>query len=252
MIVDALKIGPRDVVVEIGPGHGELTDLLLGKKPLRIICVERDDKLASMLQERYSGNPSVSVLSEDILKALPRFAGGRERGGGSIKHPWKLMGNIPYYLTGKLLRVVGELPAKPLRSVLTIQKEVAERLIAQPPRMNRLAASVQHWANPRIVRIVPRSEFIPPPEVDSAIVEFTANEAVPAPAHKGYSRAIRILFKQPRKTILNNILESARGLKKSKTELVEILARSHIDPSGRPGNLSLEDIAALSVLLFRE
>jgi len=162
----------------------------------------------------------------------------------TLPSAYKLVGNIPYYITGKLLRVIGELKKKPRVIVLTIQKEVAERLCANPPKMNLLAASVLFWGEPEIVRLVPKGAFSPQPKVESAIVLIKPRENQKSEAEaKKYYSFIKILFNQPRKTIVNNI---ANGLTITKKEVEFILLSSGIEPGLRPQNLDIDTINILS------
>lgn len=142
------------------------------------------------------------------------------------------------------MRTLGDLDKKPDMAVLTIQKEVAERLASEPPKMNRLAASVQFWTEPEIAMILPKSVFNPPPEVDSATIVLK-----PAAARKtnpaSYYKMVRAIFSQPRKTILNNLSD---GLGIAKKEAEARLAEAEIEPGLRPQNLSLENIFKLASL----
>ena len=272
-IAAALEIGPRDTIIEIGPGHGELTKYILSAKPRRVIVEERDPQLTSSLKEnfqlslqpRYSGVEGIKVDSKpgaksqftkleiiegDALKILPKII-------LSYLLPttgYKLVGNIPYYITGYLLRKISELEKKPRLIVFTIQKEVAERICASPPKMNLLAASVQFWGMPKIVGYISKKSFRPQPKVDSAIIKITLS---PQPRHGGvegirigrtmgaeeYYKFIKILFKQPRKTILNNL---RAGFKLPQGEIEERLKMLRISPTSRPANLSMADINNLS------
>jgi 16S rRNA (adenine1518-N6/adenine1519-N6)-dimethyltransferase len=130
-----------------------------------------------------------------------------------------------------------------------VQKEVAERICAEPPRMNRLAASVQFWAQPKIIARVPRTDFSPPPEVESAVVEFT----VRAPAignglpEERYYKAMRAIFAQPRKTVLNNVAAGSGG---NRNEIAASLSALAIDPNSRPQDLSIEKISRIAENFF--
>ncbi len=199
-IADAC-VGVSDAVVEIGPGHGELTKHLIARGA-RVIALERDPHLVDALRadERFS---SIEIIEGNALETLPILVSRLKK----KKSSYTLVGNIPYYITGHLLRVIGDSDYKPLKTVLLIQKEVALRLCAQPPKMNLLAATIQIWATPRILFSVPRGSFAPPPKVDSAVVVLERRE--PTPINSGqlaaYYAFVRMLFRQPRKTIANNL-----------------------------------------------
>ena len=269
-IVEALDLKEGDTVIEIGPGHGELT-LLLARNfqfPIsnfRIITIEKDKKLVQILQKKFASDKNIRIIEGDALKILPKLTKSYKLKAKS----YKIVGNIPYYITGYLLRVLAELERKPSLIVLTIQKEVAQRIIAfrqaqGKPRMNLLAASVQFWAEPEIIDYVSRKDFQPAPEVDSAVIKMVVRPALPyreVPVlktsknySKNYYRLIKILFKQPRKTILNNILEadkrgSMRIIEADKRGfLSKKLHKIGVSPSDRPENLSIKQIRELSTL----
>ncbi len=276
-IVETLDLKPNETVIEIGAGHGEVTDELRSKNTelnggLKIIIIEKDRRLVQFLKQKIQSRATLScrkarkvtlgcknenkckngnknenarnieILEGDALKILPNPI---------IQLPYypianyKLVGNIPYYITGRLLRIVGELKRKPKLIVLTIQKEVAERICAQPPETNLLAASVQFWAEPKIIGYISKKDFRPMPKVDSAIIKLT-----PKPSTlnvQPYYKFIKVLFKQPRKTILNNLISNFQFLI-SKNEAAKRLRNFGINPLDRPQNLSVEQIIELSTL----
>lgn len=235
-IVAALDIQNGETIIEVGPGHGELTIPLAAaaqKVGAKIIAVEKDKKLADGLASRIKIEKveNVEIVNIDILEFLETTPHALS----------KLVGNIPYYLTGHLLRIVSELAIKPARVVLMIQKEVAERICAEPPWMNRLAASVQFWGKPKIIASVPRADFSPPPEVDSAVIALETKNFDSEMTSDQYYEAVRTLFAQPRKTILNNL-----SAKLPKNDAETILSRLGIDPKLRPQNLTIENITQLA------
>ncbi|HEX4103855.1 MAG TPA: rRNA adenine dimethyltransferase family protein [Candidatus Paceibacterota bacterium] len=264
MIV-ALAPGRGETIVEIGPGHGELTRPLAmacGTHGARLIAIEKDPALAAAVAKKFSGEPEpAEIISGDALEILKSEEIISKSAGMGVK----LIGNIPYYLTGYLLRIVGELPlrARPARCVFMVQKEVAERIIAEPPKMNRLAASVQFWAEPKILSAVSKDHFKPKPEVDSAIIVLEARGSLKSgveAAHNlepaRYYEAVRTLFAQPRKTVLNNVAARAAqvaggkgGTGTKQTDADKLLAL-HIDPRARPQNLTVGQIAAVAEAFF--
>ncbi len=160
-IINALDLAAGDAVLEIGPGHGELTLPLAERCAAhggRVIAIEKDAALAEALAARVGEAGlagRVEIVADDILAFLKKPGVLAEK----ISAPqarWKIAGNIPYYLTGHLLREIGELDPPPARAVFMVQKEVAERAAAHPPRMNRLAASVQFWAEASVLFTVLR------------------------------------------------------------------------------------------------
>jgi len=243
-IAESLELKKNDVVIEIGPGHGELTDILLAaQEEIRLIIIEKDEQFVEELKKKYASLDNVSVMEGDARDVLPSLIADKEN---NIQK-YKLAGNIPYYLTGFLFRIVSELRNKPENIVFTIQKEVAERIAATPPEMNLLAASIQVWADPKIVSIIPKKDFLPPPNVDSAILQLIPHEnGLSAQEMEKYYRLIKIVFKQPRKTILNNL---SFGLSQPKSELAEKLAKIGIPPEERPAFLSANQLLELASLL---
>jgi 16S rRNA (adenine1518-N6/adenine1519-N6)-dimethyltransferase len=238
-IAETLEIQKGEVVIEIGPGHGELTQFLIeeskktgGKK---IIVIEKDPELASQLPDNFGD--SLEIHEGDALKLLPEIARALKEKGVA----YKLAGNIPYYLTGFLFRLVGDLDHKPTLSIFTMQKEVAERLVEEPPRMNRLAAAIQWWADPKIIGVISREDFDPAPEVDSATVLLAAKESLEGSAL--YYTAVRALFQQPRKTISNNLIDATQ-LKRNNVD--ELLKGMGMNPEKRPQDLSVSEIQKIS------
>ena len=246
-IADALELREGDTVIEIGPGHGELTQELRSKnQELRIIAIEKDKGLAELLQKKFGADKNTKIISGDALEVLPSLI----HDSCFLIRPCKLAGNLPYYITGHLLRVLGELVT--LRQaqgitftlmVFTIQKEVAERVVAKPPKMNLLAASVQIWAEPEILATIPQSAFNPPPKVGGAIIRLRIRNKELGITPEKYYKLIKILFKQPRKTILNNLAE---GTNENKAEVVKKLEKVGIKPTDRPQNLAIEQLVMLA------
>lgn len=242
-ITDVLELKKDDTIIEIGPGHGELTMEIIGEfdnlgiRNFRIICIEKDNELAEALKEKFSKDKNIEVIEGDALKVLP-----------TLNTKYKLVGNIPYYITGYLLRIISELEKKPEITVLTIQKEVAQRICvlrqAQgKPKMNLLAASVQFWAEPKIIGYIPKKDFRPMPKVDSAIIRLKATNNKQQIKSENYYKLVKILFKQPRKTILNNFCDAKKAdFDKCRKNLLKV----GINPLDRPQNLAIKQLKELS------
>ena len=261
-IVSVLDITPKDIVVEIGPGHGELTRRILEYGPRELIAIEKDPQLIKYyLQKLMDEHKNMRVIEGDALIELPRLTSYQ-----LATSNYKLTGNIPYYITGHLLRAVGILENKPACAVFTVQKEVAERICANLPhlrpvlharfrrakqgyggqaKMNILAASVQIWGEPEIVRYISKKSFKPSPKVDSAVIKITPRKESP---DTGFYPFIRALFSQPRKTILNNL----KTLDLSREIIEKGLLSAGIEPRARPQNLNIEEIKKLSLLFTRD
>jgi 16S rRNA (adenine1518-N6/adenine1519-N6)-dimethyltransferase len=260
--VGVLEIKPDDIIIEIGPGHGELTKEIIQKfrnsqiKKFKIIAIEKDKKLVEFLRKKFSENKNIKIIHGDVLKILPKLI--TQLPNYPITN-YKLVGNIPYYITGYLLRVLAELEHKPSLIVLTIQKEVAQRIIAESPRMNLLSASIQFWAEPEIIGYISKKDSRPIPKVDSTIIKFNIRRFdLPKLSSilrrsnlqeikDKYYRLIRVLFKQPRKTILNN-LTMTMTMTMTKKDITKKLKKLGINPSNRPQNLNIKQILKLSTL----
>jgi 16S rRNA (adenine1518-N6/adenine1519-N6)-dimethyltransferase len=238
-IVSALN-PEKETIIEIGSGRGALTKPLAEvceKTACKILAIEKDPTLAE--EARGWGLKNLEVIEGDALTSLENIV-------ADIRGKYKIVGNIPYYMTGFLLRKLGKLEPKPELIVLTVQKEVAERLVAEPPKMNRLAASVRFWAEPKIIAILPWTYFSPPPKVDSAIISLSPTKKYEEIAPNVYYKIMRALFAQPRKTILNNL---RAGGEKSAENLSAELTKLGLDPKVRPQNLRVEDVVAVAKVI---
>lgn len=239
-IAESLKISADETAIEIGPGHGELTDILLASAAKKIIVIEKDHELAELLKEKYQDiTDRLTITEGDALKDLALII-------ENLKTPYVLAGNIPYYITGYLLRIVGDMERKPLRTVFTIQKEVALRICATAPDMNRLSACVQIWGIPHIAMKLKPGDFNPPPLIESAIIAIeTKTNSLTGKALSNYYETVGILFQQPRKTILNN-LSDGFGIPKEKA--LALLKEAKLLGTERPENLTIETIQKISAL----
>ena len=245
-IVEALELKKNETVIEIGPGHGELTSSIRHQAlSIKITAIEKDKKLVSFLQRKFALDKNIKIIDGDALKILPKLTQNSQL----TTNNYKLAGNIPYYITGRLLRILSELKNKPTLIILTVQKEVAKRICALrqaqgKPRMNLLSASVQFWAKPKIIGYIPKRDFRPMPAVDSAVIKLEVkNREQETKNAEKYYRIIKILFKQPRKTIKNNLAAALGKLNtEKKNKFFEELRGSGIDPASRPQNLGVEDL----------
>ncbi|MFA5052890.1 MAG: 16S rRNA (adenine(1518)-N(6)/adenine(1519)-N(6))-dimethyltransferase RsmA [Parcubacteria group bacterium] len=227
-IADALDIKEGDTVVEIGPGHGELTSFLVAKNPQKLITIEKDENLAGLLRQEFR---NVQVIAGDALKILPEI---------KLPKNWKLIGNIPYYITGQLLRITSELSIPPAKTVFLVQREVAERICATLGKANLLSSVIRGWATPNYLFTVPKNDFYPKPKVDSAVVSLDRNEYM---AEKAYSTVVHALFLHPRKKAINNFSDFF-NIPKSEAE--KIFNSCNLPSSIRPQNLSSGDIFCIS------
>lgn len=237
--VKSLNIKKGNFIIEIGPGKGIITkEIIKKKKNTKIILIEKDAILSKKLEKLKEKYKNVEIITGDALKILPQLS-------AELSENYKIVGNIPFYITGRLLRVLSELKNKPSVAVLGIQKEVAKRISARPSKMNLLAAAVQIWANPETIKIIPKKYFHPRPKVDGAIMRLSIKEEkVPA----GYYETIKTVFKHPRKTILNNILAS--GVEKNRA--LKILKTAGLNSKTRPQNLSISTIKKIALMLYNK
>lgn len=224
---DEADLTNDDVVLEIGPGPGTLTQLLT-KRARHVIAVELDERLAVALLST-SQLANVEVVQSDILKydltTLPKG--------------YKIIANIPYYLTSHLFRILSESSNPPVSATLLVQKEVAERVAASPGDMSLLSVTTQYFWEVRLGRTVSAKLFSPPPKVDSQILFLNHRNKplFPEVEARKFFHLVKAGFANRRKTLLNSL---GAGLQMSKLETAELLARATIDPNSRAQELSLE------------
>ena len=227
-MLDAAEVGLDDIVLEIGPGPGTLTEELVNTAK-QVIAVEFDADLARELPLRVQAD-NLSVINQDILSfdltALPP--------------DYKVVANIPYYLTSKLLRNLCESTNHFSKAAILIQKEVAERVAAKPGDMSLLSVSVQFYCETSLGPVVPAELFTPPPKVDSQILQLSYRQQplFPDVDTKAFFHVVKAGFAQRRKTLLNSI---SGGLRMERDEATKLLEAAAIQPNVRAQNLSLED-----------
>jgi len=239
-IVIAAELSPEDIVIEVGPGLGVLT-IELARRAGKVIAVELDTKLASLLKRRLASLPNVNIVNADILKVSPSQLLGGENN-------YKVVANLPYYVTSPILRYFVEASPKPSLMVVMVQKEVGIAIAASPGKMSLLAISLQVYSKPKIISYVSTQSFYPPPKVDSAIVRF---DLFPEPAVKiadidGFFKVVRCGFSSPRKQLRNSL---AHGLEVKPAEVGLLLEKARIEPQRRAETLSLEEWARLYEVL---
>ena len=234
-IVEAAELRSTDLVVEVGPGLGALTREL-ARRAGRVIAVEIDRGMAEALKTVLAPYPNVDVVNADILDLDPT----QLVGGG----PYKVVANLPYYITSPVLRrFLEETRAKPELVVVMVQREVAERIVARPGEMSLLAVSVQFYGAPRVVTLVPAQAFYPPPKVDSAVVRIDVYERPAVDVEPArFFRVVQAGFAQPRKQLHNAI---ANRLWLPRGSAPSLLSEAGVDPRRRPQTLSLEEWASI-------
>lgn len=237
-IADCADIQPDDTVLEIGPGLGTLTSELL-RRAKKVVAVEFDGELARKLPGQFPGK-NLEVVHQDILSFdLTQLPAG-----------YKVVANVPYYITSKIVQLLMTSSNKPAAAALLVQKEVAERLAAQPGDMSILAVSAQIFAEVHVGDIVPAELFTPPPKVDSQVVVFKTR-AKPFVEHaneKHFFRAVKAGFSSKRKKIRSSL---AGGLGITKDQAEQLLGNAGISADARAEDLSLEAWLKLSQFITK-
>jgi len=242
-VVSAADLAPEDTVIEVGPGLGVLTRAL-AKRAAKVIAVEADGRLASALSEVMSTADNVSIIESDILQTEPTSLLDSAGVGPGLPR-YKVVANIPYYITSPILRHFLEASLKPSMMILMVQKEVGEAITAQPGAMSLLAVSVQFYGKPTIVGHVPARSFYPPPKVDSVILRVKPYEEPPIEVSQSskFFAVVRAGFSAPRKQLRNSL---AQGLGIPPPQAAILLERASIDPRRRAETLDLQEWARLS------
>ena len=240
-IVQAANLQPNDNVLEIGPGFGILTEELI-KRAQKVLCIELDKRLVYFLKQKFKREKNLEILQGDILKIknsefYKKLVGGQ----GS----YKLVANLPYNITGAVLRKFLVYEPKPVAIILMLQKEVAQRIIAKPGQMSLLALSVQFYGLPQIIDYVSKESFYPEPKVESAILKIAVKNAfnLDGLIEKKIWQLAKIGFSSPRKQLQNNL---SAGLNIDKETLKNSLKLAGLRPDCRPADLSLEQWISLA------
>ena len=227
-IADEAGIQENDTVLEIGPGLGTLTSQLL-RRAKRVIAVELDPDLARKLPGQFPGT-NLEVVNQDILTFDL----------GKLPENYIVVANVPYYITSKIIQLLTTASNRPRTIVLLIQKEVAERLAAEPGNMSILAVSAQIYATVRLGDVVPAELFTPPPKVDSQVVilEMRPQPLIQPEQEKLFFRVVKAGFVAKRKKLKTSL---SNGLRLSKPAIEDLLRKHAISPDDRAEDLSLQD-----------
>ncbi len=235
-ILSAAQLTRDDQVIEVGPGLGVLTQAL-AERAGKVIAVEKDDNLSALLKERLVSYRNVAIVNEDIMKADVTSLVAMFASGDTPRY--KVVANLPYYITSPVLRLFLEARTKPERLVVMVQKEVAKQICAQPGDMSLLSVGIQLYGQPKIVKYVPARAFYPAPDVDSAVLKISV---FPAPRVdvdvSTFFAMVRAGFSAARKQIRNSL---SKGLDLPKEEVLELLAAADIDARRRAETLSIEE-----------
>ncbi len=247
LITSAAELTSSDVIMEIGPGLGILTKEL-SRQAGWVITIELDNRLAAILEQTLTSFDNVTTINEDVLKIDPAalLQEQKARFPPAIDSPfsYKVVANLPYYITSPVLRHFLEASVKPQIMVIMVQKEVAEAIVAEPGQMSLLSVSVQFYGKPRIINRVPAQCFYPAPEVDSAIlrIDLYPQPAVTVADKESFFELVRAGFSASRKQIGNSL---AQGLRLPKAEVLSLLGEAGIVPQRRAETLTLDEWARL-------
>ena len=217
-IIETADLSKNDTVLEIGPGLGTLTKEL-ARRAKKVIAVEKDKRMVEILKEILKDYENIEIIPNDILKL--KF----------VKLD-KVVANIPYYLTSPLIRLFLESPKPPQEMIFLIQKEVAQRICASPPKMSLLAVAVQFYSQPKIISYVDKKSFWPQPKVDSAIIKINKIKKPKGINTEKFFKLVKAGFSHPRKQLINNL--PGQQIKKA-------LTQCHLDIKVRAENLRVED-----------
>lgn len=233
----AANVGDGDYVLEIGPGLGSLTDKLL-ENGAEVLALEYDQDLTKGLRQKYSGPSTAKIIIQEGDIRTYDFS--------YLPKGYKIVANIPYYLTAYLLRLLTDAVHKPDVAALLVQKEVAERVAAGPGDMSVVAVATQFYYTVSLGQVVPAELFTPPPKVDSQILILNKRDEplFDDVDTKQFFRVVKAGFSQRRKTLENSL---SAGLHLSKDQAKEMLDQAGIEPNTRPQNLSLADWHKLSL-----
>jgi len=226
-IIEAAQLSPDDIVLEVGPGIGTLTQAL-APRVKKVIAVEKDKKMVDILAETLKDHHNIELITKDILKV------------SSFEFPatrYKVVANIPYYITAPLIRKFLEADNQPTMMVLMVQKEVAQRICARPPQMSLLAVAVQFYAACTIASYVPKDAFWPAPNVDSAIIKIIP-KPLGSPTSQRFFQIVKAGFSHPHKQLANNLSQT---FKKNKASINKWLVANSIMPEQRAESLSVRD-----------
>jgi len=241
-ILSAAELSPKDIVIEIGPGLGILTEGL-AKRGARVIAVEVDSKLIALLKKRLAAFPDVKIVHADILKVTPQQLLQENLPASELIPGYKVIANLPYYITSPVLSHFLEAQPRPSEMVVMVQKEVGEAIAAAPGKMRLLSVKVQFYSQPAIVSYVPAASFYPPPKVDSAILRLDVYSQPPL-IQSGVSDVASFFdivmhgFRSPRKQLRNSL---AHSLGMPPSQVASLLEKAGIEAKRRAETLSLEE-----------
>ena len=241
-ILSAAQLDPGDVVVEVGPGLGILTEGL-AKRGAKVIAVELDSKLVALLKKRLANFRDVKIIHADILQVAPRRLLENNLPASELDRGYKVVANLPYYITSPVLSHFLEAEPRPSRMVIMVQREVGETIAAAPGKMRLLSVKAQFYSKPAMLAYVPAASFYPPPKVDSVILRLDVYRQPPL-IKSGVSDTVGFFdmvmhgFRSPRKQLRNSL---AHSLGMPANQVASLLEKAGIDGKRRAETLSLEE-----------
>lgn len=254
-IVESAELDKNDVVLEIGAGIGTLTGAL-AERAGKVIVIEIDNNLQPILQETLAGYDNIEIVIGNALKVDFDKTVSHHTGGlyGSDAKPYKVVANLPYYITTPLIMHALENHFNMSMAIFMIQKEVAERITAEPGGKDygALTIGVNYYSDPQLVLRVPRKVFMPQPEVESAVIKLMTREKPPVHVadKQTFFRVVKAAFGQRRKTLLNAVAGVVPEMDKNMT--AEMMAQIGIDPGRRGETLSLAEFAQLANIIYQK
>jgi 16S rRNA (adenine1518-N6/adenine1519-N6)-dimethyltransferase len=242
-IIAAAELNSSDIVIEIGPGPGVLTSELI-KQAGYVVSIEIDKSMVELLKQTFSSASNLSLITGDILEMNPYDLIQQEKAHFppelKVASGYKLVANLPYYITQPIIRRFCEAGVKPKSMVIMIQKEVAKNIVALPGELSIMAISVQFYGKPRIIDYVPSANFYPPPKVDSAILKIDMYDkpAVEVTSEKNFFRVVKAGFCAARKQVANAL---SQGLDIPKSEVISLMQNADVEPRKRAEDLTLSE-----------
>jgi 16S rRNA (adenine1518-N6/adenine1519-N6)-dimethyltransferase len=249
-IVDYAELTESSAAIEIGPGIGALTEQL-AKRCKKVVAFEIDQRLLPILEDTLEPYPNTCIIHQDVLKAdVGKVIEGELAGISDIM----VVANLPYYVTTPIILKLLE-ESLPIRGIVVmLQKEVADRISAKPGTKDygSLSIAIQYYTEAETVMIVPKTVFMPQPNVDSAVIRLMRRKEPPVPviSEKFFFTVTRSSFAQRRKTILNNLTSQLPNGKEKKEQILEALSQAEIEPARRGESLSIPEFARLSDALY--
>jgi 16S rRNA (adenine1518-N6/adenine1519-N6)-dimethyltransferase len=224
-IIKAADLKKNDAVLEIGPGLGVLTkELAIAAK--EVVAIEKDKKLCDILRQELKDYDNVKIINADILSFRFQVSS------------FKIVANLPFNIASAIIRKFLENPPIPKEMVLMVQKEVAQRIAAKPPKMSILTVSVQIYAEAKIISYISKNSFYPKPKVDAAILKIVPHVKPGLTQKDLFFKIVKAGFSSPRKQLINNL---SKGLQLEKESMAKLLEQNKIDPTRRAQTLTIQD-----------